>query len=128
MAKGIAITEQLVALVKEYLASPKYDKLTYAEVAKLTGTSATTVCRIAQGEYDDLSDSNCKVVLHYEELQHMFNCERIVKELLECSKLSDTVVDEDKLYFPRNLAHAIINKYVPQEVQQRIEELKIQTQ
>lgn len=118
------VTPEVVQKVKKYLYDEKYLSLTLEEIASLTGTSPTTVHRIKTGEYDIQQTELKNVVaaqIEYNELHHLFECEAIVKELLEISILSD--VDEDTLYFPRKTSHIIINRHVPDMVAARLEYL-----
>ncbi len=124
MAKGVytTVTPQIVQQVKRYLTDPKYTALSYQEIAALTGTSQTTVSRIKNGDYDHLLEQQVvEAKIEYEELKHLFACEQIVKDLLAASKLSDTA--ENELYFPRHIAHATLQKYVPTMVQERLDYL-----
>jgi len=119
---GITVSPQVITQVKTYLTDSKYSALRLQEIAALAGVSQATVSRIKNGDYDFLLDQQVVTAkIEYEELKHLFACEQIVKDLLAASKLSDTA--EDELYFPRHIAHATLQKYVPDMVQERLEYL-----
>ena len=119
-------TPQIVQQVKRYLTDPKYTALSHREIAALTGTSETTINRIKNGYYDHiLNQQVVEAKIEYEELKHLFACEQIVKDLLAASKLSDTT--ENELYFPRHIAHTILQKHVPDLVQERLDYLSTTT-
>jgi transcriptional regulator with XRE-family HTH domain len=119
---GTIVTPQVITQIKNYLTDPKYSALCFQEIAALAGVSQATVSRIKNGDYDYLLDQQVVTAkIEYEELKHLFACEQIVKDLLAASKLSDTA--EDELYFPRHIAHATLQKYVPDMVQERLEYL-----
>jgi hypothetical protein len=117
-----SVTPDVVQAVKRYLSDPKYQALTVTEIGMMTGISATSVSRISNGEYDHLLEQQkVSASIDLLELQHLFACEQIVKDMIACSKLDDT--QEDSLYFPRHKADAIVKKYVPDMVQERLEYL-----
>jgi hypothetical protein len=126
MARYTPITAETVMSVKKYLNDPKYESLTDKEVAMLTNLSVASIGRIKQGNYDHLlnpapstlTQNVVHATIEYAELQHLFACEQIVKDILEISKLSD--VGEDELYFPRRATHNILKKYVPGLVEERL--------
>lgn len=119
---GTIVNPQVITQVKNYLTDPKYSALCFQEIAALAGVSQATVSRIKNGDYDYLLDQQVVTAkIEYEELKHLLACEQIVKDLLAASKLSDTA--EDELYFPRHIAHATLQKYVPDMVQERLEYL-----
>lgn len=131
MAKAhTTVTPELIKKAKKYLTDPMYKGLSKAEVARLLNIAPSTLYRIEHGGYDNpkpvvkpTEQNNSIVSAHIEfaELQHLFACEQIVKEMLDCSKLSDT--QEDALYFPRNCADTIFKRHVPELVQERLDYL-----
>lgn len=120
------VTTEIISTVYKYLEDPKYNGLTDAEIATLVGVSLSTLGRIKHGEYDHLLKPNEPVQLNnvvhatidYAELQHLFACEKLVKEMLDATKLSDT--GDDELYFPRRILTNICRRYVPDLVEKRL--------
>lgn len=124
------ITAEIIQTVNKYLEDPKYKNLTDAEIATLTHISLASLGRIKHGDYDHLLKPNEPTPLHdvvhatidYSELQHLFACEQLVKDMLDVTKLSD--LGEDELYFPRRILNNLFKKYVPDLAAERLEYLK----
>lgn len=122
------VTAELLQIIQRYLNDPKYKNLTDQEVAMLSNVSLATIGRVKHGDYDYLLNPNpplpqnvVHATIEFEQLQHLFSCEQLVKDLLEVSKLSD--LGEDELYFPRRITHSIFKKHVPDLVAKRLEYL-----
>lgn len=124
------ITADIVRAVNKYLEDPKYKDLTDAEIATLTHISLASLGRIKHGDYEHLLKPNEPTITHdvvhatidYSELQHLFACEQLVKDMLDVTKLNN--LGEDELYFPRNVLNNLFKKYLPDLTEQRLEYLK----
>ena len=124
------ITVEIINTVNKYLEDPKYKELTDAEIATLTGISLASLGRIKHGDYDHLLKPNeptktndvVHATIDYTELQHLFACEQLVKEMLDTTKLSD--LGDDELYFPRRILNNICRRFIPDLVEERLEYLK----
>ena len=124
------ITVEIIQTVNRYLEDPKYKELTDTEIATLANISLASLGRIKHGDYDHLLKPNEPTPTHevvhatidYSELQHLFACEQLVKDMLDVTKLSD--LGEDELYFPRRILNNLCKKYVPELTAERLEYLR----
>lgn len=131
MAKNtyIKVTVDVLERTRQYLNNPKYESLTDRELATLIGISYTTLGRIKHGDYDHLLEPKQPELTHnvvhatieYAELQHLFACEQLVKDLLEVTKISDLY--ENELYFPGHITNNLFKKHLPHLVEARLEKL-----
>lgn len=129
--KGVCVktvTKEVVEKVKSYLSNDKYNNLTHEEIALLCGTSATSVSRIKNGEYDHLLEpvenantDDVLVPIDYKTLKHLIACEDAVEKLINCAKLSNNY--EGTLFIDYKVVFGILKAYVPEDVIRKLEEL-----
>jgi len=131
MSKTI-VTKEIVEKVKSYLDKDKYGNLTHDEIALLCGTSATSVSRISNGQYDHLlkpvekitqsNTDDVNVAIDYETLKHLMACEYAVKAILDNSKLSTGY--DGALFIDYKVVYGILKAYLPDDTNRKLEELK----
>ena len=125
-----AVTKEMVLKVKKYTSDERYSDLTHTELALLCGSSATSVSRIVNGKYDYLladtpkeeTKEDTTVVIPYEALKHMVNCEAAITAILAASTLSrDTT---GALFCEYKTVFGILKAYLSEDTNNRVEALK----
>lgn len=125
------VTKEVVEKVKNYLSDDKYSSLTHDEIGLLCGTSATSVSRISNGQYDhllkpiekvEINTDDVTVAIDYQTLKHLMACEYAVEKLINLSKPSTGY--DDILFIDFKVVYGILKAYVPEDINRRFEELK----
>ena len=121
------INADLVLKVKAY--SDNYKNLSSYEIGLLVSQPYEVVDRIICGDYDHLLNEDSEIndsttVIPYDTLKRLIACEYAVEAILKISKLSE--VNDSNLFFPSNSVYGLLRAYLPEEVNERILELKEQ--
>lgn len=121
------VTKEIVSKVKAYKSDDRYSQLSQTEIGLLCGISSATVSRIISGEYDyflneDPETNDSTTVIPFDTLKRLIACEYAVEAMLKISKLSE--VNDNGLFFPSNSVYGLLRAYLPEEVNERILELK----
>lgn len=121
------ITKETVMAVKKY--TSKYPEMAQADIAKLCGTSASSVGNIQNGLYNHLLEENGGAYenksipssVPYDEYKRLCLCELIVGELLKGAK--PTLNGEQSIYIDYRAVSQIIKRYLPDEYEAKINEI-----
>lgn len=123
------VTKEIVEKVKSYLSDERYSHLKRDEIALLCGTSAASVSRIANGQYDHLlkpvekvNTDDVAVAIDYQTLKHLMACEYAVEKILENCRLSNGY--DGTLFIDYRVVYGILRSYVLDDVNKKLETLR----
>lgn len=131
---GYKINKEVVETVKKY--SKKYPDMATEEIGKLVGISQSSVSSILRGGYDSLlliadkpkesaeakeEKRSVKSQIPYEEYRRLVSCDIAMKEIMSCAR--KTLSDDEELFIDYRLLSNIIKRYLPDEYQQRVNEV-----
>lgn len=118
---GYKINKDLVTEVKKY--ASKYPNMTQEDLAKFVGVSPASISNILNGMYDDfLEEKSVESQIPYETYRRLVMCEETVKEILRNAKIGFN--EEDSLFIDYRILSAIIERCLPEDFQEKINELK----
>lgn len=120
---GYKITKETILEVKKY--ASKYPELTQEDLAKFVGVSPASVSNILRGTYDDfIEEQKIESQIPYETYRRLVMCEEAVKEIFRNTKVGFD--EEDTLFIDYHILSAILERCLPEDFHEKINELKIE--
>lgn len=113
------ITQEIVASVKKY--ANKYPDMLQEDIAKLVGISHGSVCNILNGKYDE-EEKKIESQIPYETYRRLVLCEEACMEILR--NMKSDFEDEDRTFVDYRVVSAIIKRFLPEEYESRLNEIK----
>lgn len=119
------ITKEIVEATKRY--DKKFPNLTRHELAKLVGISAASASNIVNGMYDYMltettPEATVTSEIPYEQYKRLVQCELCITELLNSAVAS--MNSEDMLFIDYRNINAVLRKFIPEEYEQRLRQLR----